>query len=389
MYIRGQKTDTKVKNMKVRTGECLIINQIEYGTSSDGDFKKRAGSEIDEQRCVKEWENLGCNTNVERNLTKDELKRVLKHFRDVVLPKAKPDYMVLIIMGHGRLNCKTKLDEIMGVMDIEGNMEGLSLDYIIELFIQKQRCPPMANKLKLFVFQACRGNESQKQMGNKVEDCVEDVANPVDLAERIDGRNKHSPDMNIERSWYHILYSTMKGYAAYRDPVDGSLFIQTFCDILREDSHVDDINTISGSVVSHVMTKYKHVQVPVSSNSLGDKIYFSPKNGPSIYKRCRLWMSQSLLYPLIAIISAFLIVLGVLLFIFIFVVFVFLMLRRIQDTAFEDVISMLHCTMKCSLVRIGRIFEGKNPFEVIDECVATYQENCCNCNNFFWEEYDK
>ena len=371
--------------MKVRHGECLIINQIEY----PDEYGKRSGSEIDEQRCVEEWENLGCNTHVKRNLTKDGMKLVLKNFRDVVLAKTKPDYMVLIIMGHGRLNRKTKLDEIMGVMDGEGNMEGLPSDYIVELFIQKRRCPCMANKLKLFIFQACRGNEFQKQMEDKVEDCVEDIANPLYLANKHDGRNKHSPDMNIERSWCHILYSTMKGYEAYRDPVDGSLFIQTFCDILREDSHVDDINTMSGSVVCHVMNKYKDVQVPVTSNSLGDKIYFSPKNGPSIYKRCRLWMSQSLFHPIIAVISACLILVGALLFIFIFVVFVFLMLRRIQNTSFEDVIGMLHCTMKCSLVRIGRYFEGKNPFEVIDECVARYQGNCCNCNNFFWEEYDK
>ena len=321
----------------------MIINQIEYGFSSDGDFSKRAGSEIDEQRCVKEWENLGCNTHVEQNLTKDGMKRVLKNFRDVVLAKTKPDYMVLIIMGHGRLNCMTELDEIMGVLDTEGNMEGLTTDYIIELFIQKRRCPSMANKLKLFLFKACRGNECQKKMEDKVESCVEAVPLSVDLADHIDGRNKHSPDMNIERSWFHILYSTMKGYSAYTDPLDGSIFIKTFCDILGEDSHVDD--TMCASVVSHVITKYKDIQEPVSISQLGDKIYFSPKNEPSIYKKCRLLISQSSVYPSIAIILAFLIVVVVLSFIFIFFFFMFLMLRSIQNTAFEDVIGMLYCIM--------------------------------------------
>ena len=131
--------------MHVKRGECLIINQIHYAPNKEGEIiYDRGGTLQDEEYLIKEWEKLGCRIHVERDLTKEKIKIVLKKFRDEVLESNKPDFMVLVILGHGRVNPRSKLDEILGI-----DFGGLPTDHILEAFVDSGKCPAMKKKPKL------------------------------------------------------------------------------------------------------------------------------------------------------------------------------------------------------------------------------------------------
>ena len=360
--------------MHVKRGECLIINQIQYAINIG--FKKRLidyrrGTLQDEKDLIEQWTNLGCRVHVQRNLTKPEMITALKFFKDSILEQEKPEFMVLVILSHGRLNSKTKLDEVLDI-----NYKGLSTDYIVELFVDKIKCPAMANKPKLFFIQACRGRAFQKQLSGNFDDNVDDVELLFESEPRYDGRNRFSPAMHKEMSWYHIVYSTIKGFRSFRDEENGSLFIQILCDVLKTDCPRDDINTISSSVICRLMNTYKNIQAPVSINQLGDKVFVGPQKMNSrasnllkhileLLKCAILWLSYH--YILAIVIS----------------ILIGLLIMEHFERGLPAV--LLNCTFKCSLYRIFRLFLGENPVGLTPDCVVLYQDNCCNCNNFFWE----
>ena len=175
-----------------------------------------------------------------RDQTKTEMISTLKNFRDKKLAEKNPDFMVLIILGHGRYNSDRKKEEILDI-----NNRGISLDAILEMFLNADRCPSMANKPKLIYIQACRGNNFQKYLSNgqlseQVTENTDDSVQFDDLTiseDVTDGRNSYFPDWSDkvkQVSWYHIVYSTIKGYCSVRHGEKGSYFIQTLCEVLND-----------------------------------------------------------------------------------------------------------------------------------------------------------
>ena len=363
--------------MHVKNGQCLIINQRNYSSNTEeNNHFEREGTEQDEKCLVEQWEKLSCHCHIARDLTKIDMISTLKKFRDTILVENQPDFMVLVILGHGRLNPKTKREEILSV-----NYEGISTDGILEMFLNSQKCPTMATKPKLFYIQACRGNEFQKSISEIANDCFH--SNDLTPKTHVnDGRSSYLPDWSKsgkQVSWYHIVYSTIKGYLSFRDQERGSLFIQTLCEVLKEDGSSYDVNTISSSVISKVMSAYDNIQAPVSINQLGDKVYFKPESVPSNTSEKSKIKEQAK---------------DVLKYVFLlffnhpiqsFFIAVFLLIFGLSYFQNRVVISIIMCTFKCTVYRMGNIAVKRNPFGIVEECVAIYQNNCCNCNNFFFE----
>ena len=130
-------------------GECLIINQL---FENDPKYR-RESSRKDEHDLVKIWDRLGCKNNirVERDLTKTEMMNALVEFRHR-LKVTSPDFMVLVILSHGKRDSKTGMEYIMDI-----NMKGIPFSKIRNMFIDGHKCPSMIGKPKLFFIQACRG----------------------------------------------------------------------------------------------------------------------------------------------------------------------------------------------------------------------------------------
>ena len=141
----------------VQRGQCLIINQT---------FKNqmkywRQGTEKDEIDLVRTWTNLGCKGNimVKRDLTKQQMLSVLTDFRRK-LDVTKPDFIVIVILSHGKRDKRTGTEFIMDI-----NMNGLAIGKVKNMFIDGHQCSSMIGKPKLFFIQACRGKKIQDGKG--------------------------------------------------------------------------------------------------------------------------------------------------------------------------------------------------------------------------------
>ena len=137
----------------VTRGDCIIINQI----YENNEKYRRAGTEKDAIELIRTWEKLGCKNNimVEKDLTSDEIIEALTKFRHK-LKRSLPDFMVIIILGHGKRDTKTGAEYIMDV-----HMNGVPISKIKNMFIDGHKCPSMIGRPKMFFIQACRGIKKQ------------------------------------------------------------------------------------------------------------------------------------------------------------------------------------------------------------------------------------
>ena len=260
----------------VHRGECLIINQI----FKDNPQFYRQGTEQDEESLIRIWNMIGCRDNISivRDLTKKQIITALNKFRQR-LERTRPDFMVIIILSHGFRDRRTGCDCIMDI-----NQEGLSVTSIKNKFIDGHLCPSMIGKPKLFFIQACRGKFRQDALSNNASQLFIPV---VDFSET-DGEEDEEKMLEKDgikyahKSWFFVFHSTIKGYASFRDPSYGTLFIQALCKVLNESWYVNDINTIAMEVNRRIMKDYGSAQAPIFENQLGNPVFFDATKLPII-----------------------------------------------------------------------------------------------------------
>ena len=243
---------------RVRHGMCLIINQ----TFKQHPLLYRAGTEKDEQDLKTVWDHLGCRNfvKIKRDLSKFEMMEALKSFRDN-LREHNPDYFVICILGHGNLNKKKRRDEVM-----DANLEMVSMNKIKNMFVDGRQCPSMIGKPKLFFVQACRGKENQ----NMIDTDMSETDGEDGIEETVQNGKKY-----INKSWFFVFQSTIKGFASNRHPQNGTIFIQSLCKEMMENGRKLNLATIASSVNQRIMRKF-NIQAPIYENQLGDFIYFEP-----------------------------------------------------------------------------------------------------------------
>lgn len=97
----------------------------------------------------------------------------------------------------------------------------------------------------------------------------------------IDSSGSNSEGTNIATFYdMKICYSTVSGYNAFRDPVEGSWYVQILCKVLAEhahDTHLEDILKIIGEHMNIKRTERDHLQT-VSNEDRGfnKNLYFNP-----------------------------------------------------------------------------------------------------------------
>lgn len=84
-----------------------------------------------------------------------------------------------------------------------------------------------------------------------------------------------------------VMYSTAEGFYSFRNPADGSWFIQAFCEELRENSHEDLMTILTGVNRRVAFGKQSHVpdnddwdamkQMPNIVSMLTKTMYFKKK----------------------------------------------------------------------------------------------------------------
>lgn len=124
------------------------------------------------------------------------------------------------------------------------------------------KCPSLIGKPKLFFIQACRGSMTDPGILYK----------PVPktrlrlLSDTVDARMFGGPTHFVIPTLADLLvmYSTAEGYYSFRNPADGSWFIQALCEELRENSHEDLMSILTG--VNRRVAFAKQSNIPHNSD---------------------------------------------------------------------------------------------------------------------------
>ncbi|XP_062410869.1 caspase-7-like [Sardina pilchardus] len=169
------------------------------------ELTRRPGVGRDAQRLHRVLSRLGFKVDIHSDLTAEEIYTLF----NTESKKTVDNCFIGIISTHGEEGV---------VFGADGN--GVRLSRIFGFFDS----PIMVDKTKLFLVQACRGHE--------LDSGVETDA--VSISDEDDNLSDYlSIPINTA-----VMYATAPGYSAFMHPL-GSVFIQTFCNLLEEDGGHD------------------------------------------------------------------------------------------------------------------------------------------------------
>ncbi|XP_073697595.1 caspase b-like isoform X1 [Garra rufa] len=208
-----------------RKGSALLINNIKCDYITD-----RKGAEIDQANM--EWllTALGYSVEKHTNLSGNALNTAVKNFSKRY-EHQNSDSTFVVIMSHGkRFDNK---DAILGV-HYNDRMNPSDIFFVEDIFshLNTVSCPALIDKPKVILIQACRG-------GNTGGVYVPDSAFESD-------------------SWVHkekdfvCFMSSLPDVSAYRDPENGSFFINYIVDTFSTSAHKYDIMELFRKIASRM-----------------------------------------------------------------------------------------------------------------------------------------
>ncbi|XP_044534060.1 caspase-14-like [Gracilinanus agilis] len=215
----------------------------------------RPGAEQDISR-IRNWlekckfEYISCDDPDE-----EELIEKLTQFRDGINRiKEEVSCCLVTLMAHGGKGfIKTRSDERVNLSDI------------FEMF-NNENCPALQEKPKIFVIQACRGEQRD---GGVVQ--ADDEPMELDYLEK-----KRLPTF----SDYYIIYPTQEDHVALRHPRDGSVMIEAIDEVFRQHGkkwHIADFFTQVNNRVVHTNFYIKRSPIKVvlvMESTLTKAVYF-------------------------------------------------------------------------------------------------------------------
>uniref|UniRef100_A0A8P4GKR1 Caspase-8 n=1 Tax=Dicentrarchus labrax TaxID=13489 RepID=A0A8P4GKR1_DICLA len=199
------------------TGLCVIINNQNFT-----DMKQRSGTYRDAQSLAEVFSELGFRVLMCEDQTKHQMDQALRYFA----PK-HGDAFICCILSHGKKGV---------VLGVDGNP--LSIKQITRTFTATDQSA-LTGKPKVFLIQACQGGQIQK--GVLLEDLQADDSHSQFIPEEAD---------------VLVAIATVEDYAAFRHSINGSWFVQSVCQQLKEGCpRGDDMTTILHRVNNDVAQK--------------------------------------------------------------------------------------------------------------------------------------
>ncbi|CAG7824906.1 unnamed protein product, partial [Allacma fusca] len=202
------RTDAKHK------GTALIVNVINFENNPK---EKRWGAEKDSDQLVEVLQQRNFLVYTLTDPTYKILQRHIWQFQNCSFENESS--FLLAVMSHGYGKC----------IDTKDNKKYDVWNGIVEQF-NNSNCPGLLGKPKIFIFNFCRGESEDDGIGSTQHDSF------------------HSDPFKLP-SWSDMLvcYSTMDGFRSLRNTTKGSWYIQTLCEILRQEGDID-INTLLNAV---------------------------------------------------------------------------------------------------------------------------------------------
>ncbi|XP_026980203.1 caspase-10 [Sagmatias obliquidens] len=185
-------------------GYCVIVNNHSFTSLSE-----RPGTNKDAECLRRVFQWLGFNVFIYVNVTKDRLEQVLQYFQKHP-DHADGDCFVFCVLTHGKFGA---------VYSSDGNL--IPIRQIISHFTAQQ-CPALAHKPKLFFIQACQGEEIQPSVSIEA-----DAVNPEHVPPSL------QDSVPVEADFLLGL-ATVPGYVSFRHVEEGSWYIQSLCNHLKD-----------------------------------------------------------------------------------------------------------------------------------------------------------
>ncbi|CAF0783275.1 unnamed protein product [Rotaria sordida] len=237
-------------------GTAIIINNKDFHPNTG--LNTRDGTNLDASRLEGTFLGLGFDTEVYHNRTALQILTIVE--QAVKRDYSQCDCFIFVLLSHG--------DE----RDIiYGSDQPLNISTLTEPF--KRSANSLLGKPKIFIFQACRG---QQVMTSHRKLPMKDNNEVINIASHIPAEAD-----------FLLVYSTMPGYYAWRNSLKGSWFIQALCDMLRDHGHEWDLLRILTKVNRRVGMDYysncsdpymnQRQQIPVFVSTLTKDVKLFPK----------------------------------------------------------------------------------------------------------------
>ncbi|XP_055864593.1 caspase-14-like [Biomphalaria glabrata] len=221
-------------------GMALIINNVNFIT-----FSERVGSEEDVRHLSRMFEKLKFSTFTVKNLSAMQMKQECTKFsKDRNLQNVSA--LSVVILTHGSTNeCYFGIDGLIDKDKIPSRNTYITKAELAQIF-NSRNCPLMKEKPKLFIIQACRG-EDENPAEVEYQTC-----NGENMKPDIPG-SEVQEDMPIQVPYVApradtadmcFLHSSSTGYRAYRDEIRGSPFIEELTELIIKSKAADEIKNI-------------------------------------------------------------------------------------------------------------------------------------------------
>ncbi|XP_040292447.1 caspase-2 [Bufo bufo] len=205
-------------------GVCLILSNVSFTAPELG---YRHGGEVDLSVLRLLFHQLNFKVRERSNLTAEEMKQELDLFSK--LPDhSQLDSCIVSILSHGVdgavYGCDGKLVQMQDVFTKLDNAH----------------CPQLQNKPKMFLIQACRGDEPDRGVDQR--DGREQTGSPG--CEQSDAGRENGRVRLPTQSDMICAYACLKGTVSLRNTKHGSWFMQELSDVFSKhakDTHVADM----------------------------------------------------------------------------------------------------------------------------------------------------
>ncbi|XP_066151619.1 caspase-3-like [Euwallacea fornicatus] len=208
------------KHSCAKLGKALIINNVKF---MDGK-EERQGAEKDSRDLENLFRKLNFEVTLKVNLKGKAISSALKDFSKSSFDKH--DISVVVLMSHGNNYTQDggKLTKVRGgftqVLGIDN--VPVSADDVIDFFTVGSYHQSLRGKPKIFIFQCCRGEKDQEV------------------------RHDAAPIKNQVKEYSDVLiaFSTLPGYLSNRNPIHGTWYIQSLCQVFQrhyQQYHIEDM----------------------------------------------------------------------------------------------------------------------------------------------------
>lgn len=216
-----QHRDTAYQLISRPKGLALIISNVQFGGA--GDLVDRKGGDEDQRSLSQIFTILGFTVTCLQDQTAEEMKSELQRFSR--LPNHRSVHSTVVaVLSHGVEGA---------VYGVDGQL--VQLEDIFRLF-DNDTCPQLQNKPKVFLIQACRGDDTDN--GVDLQDGRESLFS-------MEGSGGETLRVKLPtRSDIICGYACLKGTAALRNTRRGSWYVQALMQVLAshaKDTHVADM----------------------------------------------------------------------------------------------------------------------------------------------------